>query len=66
MKKVLNFTEMESISGGNTVDNFCAGFGAVSAVYAVGVAVNWWNPIGWGGTIAGIVVGAGCGLYAIR
>lgn len=66
MNQTLNLIDMESLNGGNNIDNFCAGFGIVAGAYAVGVLANWWNPIGWAGTVAGAVVGVGCAAYAIR
>jgi hypothetical protein len=66
MNQTLNLMDMETVSGGNAVDNFCAGFGAVAGVYAVGILANWWNPVGWSAGAIGTVVGAGCGIYAIR
>jgi len=66
MKQTLNLMDMESLNGGNKVDNFCLGFGAVSTAYAIGVAANWWNPIGWGGTVTGLVIAGGCAAYSLR
>ncbi|GJH40359.1 hypothetical protein RCZ04_09090 [Capnocytophaga sp. HP1101] len=65
MKK-LNLIEMESIKGGDKIDNFCDGFAAVAAVYEIGVLANLWNPVGWGATIAGAAIGAGCVAYGLR
>jgi hypothetical protein len=66
MKRQLSILEMSSITGGDNVDNFCAGFGAVSSVYMVGVWANWWNPVGWSAGAAAVLIGGGCALYAIR
>lgn len=62
----LDLEVLETINGGDHIDNFCLGFGAVSTAYAIGVAANWWNPIGWGGTVAGLVVAGGCTAYSLR
>jgi uncharacterized membrane protein YkgB len=62
----LNFDQMELIAGGGKVSSFCAGFGAVSAVYGIGVLANWWNPVGWAGGTAAAIVGAGCAIDALR
>lgn len=64
--KDLSFKQIENISAGDSVDNFCAGFGAVAAVYGVGVLVNWWNPIGWTASVAGATLGTGCAIYSLR
>ncbi len=61
----LNLNQLEIISGGTAADSFCAGFGAVAAVYAVGVYANLWNPIGWGAGLAGAIIGAGCAVNAL-
>jgi hypothetical protein len=59
MKK-LELNQIEIISGGINKAEFCKGFSAGSIVYGAGVLVNAWNPIGWGGTAAIIVVNAYC------
>lgn len=56
---------MSQLQGGG-ISNFCAGFGAVAAVYGLGVVANWWNPIGWGGSAVGAVIGVGCAIDALR
>ncbi len=53
MIQKLDFKTMASINGSGKIDYFCLGFGAVSTAYGIGVAANWWNPIGWGETVAG-------------
>ena len=58
--KSLDFNEMSLLQGGDFVDGFCKGYGTVAAGYAVGVAANLWNPIGWTGTIVGAAIGIGC------
>lgn len=65
MKK-MNIVEMESIKGGDRIDDFCQGFGAASAVYGVGILANFWNPVGWGASAAAAVIGAGCVAYGLR
>lgn len=65
MKK-MNIVEMESIKGGDRIDNFCQGFGAAAAVYEVGIIANLWNPVGWGAGVAAAVIGAGCVAYSLR
>ena len=67
VKDEIQVSEMIEIQAGKSdaVTDFCIGAGAVSAVYGLGVALNWWNPIGWGGTVAMAIVGAGCGIYAL-
>jgi len=57
---------MEIINGGNAGDAFCAGFAAGSVVYSIGVVANWWNPIGWSGTVLLIAANAGCAAYGLR
>ena len=65
MKKI-NQQKMLLINGGNNIDNFCGGFGAVAGVYTIGVLANWWNPIGWGGSVVGAIIGGSCAIYAVR
>ena len=57
--KNLEINEMESIKGGS----FCAAYGATVAVYGIGVAANWWNPVGWGGAAALASIAVGCAIY---
>ena len=52
--------------GGDKISAFCAGFGSVSVVYAVGVGLNWWNPIGWTGAGVGLAIDLACVGYAIK
>lgn len=67
MLRKLNYSEMTAIQGEvKKIDAFCAGFGAVSVGYAVGVALNWWNPIGWVGTGVGLAIDAACVVNALR
>ncbi|AVM55510.1 MULTISPECIES: hypothetical protein [unclassified Capnocytophaga] len=65
MKK-LNLIEMESIKGGDRIEQFCAGFAGVAAIYEIAVIANLWNPVGWGAQIAGAAIGLGCAGYALR
>lgn len=60
----LELIQMENLEGG-TVGEFCKGFGAVAAVYGLGVVANWWNPIGWGGTAVAAVIGVGCAIDSL-
>lgn len=63
--------ESSVINGGGFASSFCTAFGVGASaygVYAAGVALNWWNPIGWvggGALAAGAVVGLGCAVYAV-
>ena len=44
LAEVLNLEQTSIISGGGS---FCTGFGLASGVFAAGVWLNWWNPVGW-------------------
>ena len=44
MRKIEN---LETIQGGGVVQGFCRGLNAGTAIYAVGVYANLWNPVGW-------------------
>ena len=57
MKK-LSIDKLENVNGGS----FCTGFAVVAAGYAIGLAFQLWNPIGWGGTAALAVVGGYCAI----
>lgn len=48
--------EMLEIQGGS----FCHGVYVVDGAYTIGVLANWWNPIGWGGTVALLAVNGYC------
>ncbi|MCH2197054.1 hypothetical protein [Kordia sp.] len=64
----LNFQDLDVITGGDfgdAVDGFCIGYGVVAGGYAIGVAANWWNPVGWIGTAIGGIVAVGCGINAL-
>lgn len=63
--KTIELENMYQIQGGDAADEFCVGFGAVASVYAIGVLANWWNPIGWGGSIVGAIIGVGCAANAM-
>lgn len=63
-RKVSTF-ELEKIVGGDRVDAFCAGWGAVASVYWVGVKLHAWNPIGQTAAVIGGVVTAGCAFKAV-
>lgn len=61
----LSISEIEIISGGDSIDNFCAGFGIVASVYGLGALANWWNPVGQSALVAGGIIGVGCAAYAL-
>ena len=62
--KTLSLIEMETIEAG-WVGKACGAFAVAAGTYSLGVALNWWNPIGWGGSVL-IAAGAiGCGTYAL-
>ncbi|MFD0863641.1 hypothetical protein ACFQ1M_15600 [Sungkyunkwania multivorans] len=63
--KTIELSKLEAIQGGDFVDGFCAGFAVVAGGYAVGVAANLWNPVGWVGTAVGGVIGVGCAVNTI-
>jgi hypothetical protein len=63
--KTLEIKQMTQIQGGDAVDEFCAGFGAVAAVYQVGVWANLWNPVGWVAGGAAAIIGTGCAINAL-
>lgn len=56
LESKLTKEEMENIMAGS----FCTGFGAVALGYEAGVLMNMWNPIGWGGQAAILVVTGYC------
>ena len=58
--KMLTLLELENITAGNGIGNFCKGFGGVAAVYAAGAAYNLWNPVGQGAMTAIVAIGLGC------
>lgn len=62
--KTLSEKKIEALNGGSAVGNFCMGFGAVAAVYEVGVLANIWNPVGWTAAAVGGVIGVGCAVHA--
>lgn len=63
--KILSLDELSEIQGGK-IDAFCAGFGAVAAIYGAGLVVNLWNPVGWTAGAAAAVIGLGCAVDALR
>lgn len=65
MNKKISVLDMEKIIGGDMVDSFCAGFGAVAGVYWIGVKLNAWNPVGQTAAVIGGAIGAGCAIKAI-
>lgn len=56
IKIALERDEMQEVVGGC----FCYGWGAVALGYEAGVLMNFWNPIGWGGQAALLVVSGYC------
>lgn len=66
MKRILELEQMELVNGGNAGDAFCAGFAAGSVIYGIGVLANWWNPVGWAGSVALLAINGGCAVYALR
>jgi len=61
--KTLSLNEMELQSAGDIVAGFCVGIASGSAIYGIGVATNWWNPVGWV-SAAFLVADVGCLGYA--
>lgn len=64
MKRIDLYT-LEDLYAGDAVDAFCAGFGAVAAVYAGGLLLNLWNPIGATAATATAIIGIGCAAKAL-
>ena len=64
--KTLDLHEMEIISARTDwVAVGCATFAVSAGAYTLGVALNWWNPVGWiGGTAIGVTAIA-CGSYGL-
>lgn len=61
--RTISISELQLISGGDTVNAFCIGFGSVASVYGAGVYLNLWNPVGWTAGAAGALIGVGCAAY---
>jgi hypothetical protein len=57
--KKLSIQDMEQVIAGKKSD-FCKGFAVVALGYEAGVLLNLWNPIGWGGQAALLVVSGYC------
>lgn len=57
LAEVLNLEQTSIISGGGS---FCTGFGLASGVFAAGVWLNWWYPVGWVGQVVIVGVGIAC------
>ena len=53
----------ETFGGECFWDGMCVGVVWGCAVYAIGVATNWWNPVGWV-SAAFLVADAACLGYA--
>jgi len=65
--KVLEINQLETINAGASsgfVNGVCAGIALGSAVYAVGAATNFWNPVGWASATF-IVADLACAAYAV-
>lgn len=64
--KTLNLQEMEIVdAGGDWIAGACGAFAVAAGTYTIGVAANWWNPVGW---VGGVLMGGtaiACGSYAI-
>ena len=64
--KTLELHEMEIISAGTDwIATGCAAFAVGAGTYSIGVALNWWNPVGWVGGAAIGVTAVACGSYGI-
>lgn len=55
---------MQKIQGGDFVEGVCAGIAVGSGVYVIGIATNWWNPVGWV-SIVGAAADVACGIYVM-
>jgi|TARA_B110000259_G_C13995603_1_gene394273 hypothetical protein len=55
--KTLELNQMETLEGGN--DAFCNGVYTAGAIYTIGAATQFWNPVGWV-SIAFLAVSAAC------
>lgn len=49
---------------GDLVDDFCKALAVSSTVWGVGLALNWWNPVGWADAAA-LIAGGACAIYGI-
>jgi hypothetical protein len=63
--RILQIRDLENVSGGGFLNGFCAGIFAGSTIAGAGIALNLWNPVGWGGVVAGITIGTGCMVYSL-
>lgn len=63
MKK-LTTEQLEIVNGQSKIGGACVAIAAGSAVYAVGAATQFWNPIGWVST-AFIVADVACAAYGV-
>lgn len=57
--KNLSILQMEQVTAQGKKE-FCTALYVGESVYAVGVVANFWNPVGWGGTIALIGLNGYC------
>ncbi len=62
--KQISYKEMQKIQGGDFVEGVCAGIAVGSGVYVIGIATNWWNPVGWV-SIVGAAADVACGIYVM-
>ncbi len=57
---------MVGINAGDKITAACTGLAVGEVVFGVGVAANFWNPVGWVGGAALILADAACILYAAK
>lgn len=62
--KILTFEELSVIKGGGFISGACAGIAIGSVVYGVGLATQFWNPVGWV-SVGFLAVDAVCAIYTI-
>jgi hypothetical protein len=65
MKK-LTLLQIESVTGGDGVDSFCASFAAAAGFYQFDVWATVWKPVGQGALIAADVISGKCIIYTLR
>lgn len=57
--RTLEVQEMEKIEGADS-SAFCKAVYVGDAAWTIGALANWWNPPGWGASIALIAVNGYC------
>ena len=62
----LDLNSMSYLNGGDNITAACTGIATGSVVYEIGVLANWWNPIGWIGATALVVVNGACLIYSAK